>query len=311
MRLALYSVTYAGLWYAGPALSVEEVIERAARYGFAGVEVDGKRPHGFPLDWSSQRRREVRRAAVETGVALACLAANNDFTSAVPEEREAQLASVAGLIELAADLEIPYLRVFAAWPGVTITNGQAAYDLVRDPTYRIPATRHERWTWCRDALAEAARIAANHGVVLTLQNHRPLIDEPTDLVDMVREVDHDHLRCTMDGHLIPAQDAASVEAAVKAAGARHVFSHFAGEYERVDGVVRQKRLPGRREINYGAYVAALHGIGYRGYLSYELCHPFYPRRREFGNLDDVDEQVALAHEYMSGLVRDVVGAAPT
>src|SRR3954451_15191701 len=38
MKLGLYSITYLGLWYQGPALTIEDVILRARRYGYDGIE---------------------------------------------------------------------------------------------------------------------------------------------------------------------------------------------------------------------------------------------------------------------------------
>ena len=52
MKLGLYSVTYMGLWYQGRELTLPEMIGRARDYGYDGIEIDGKRPHGNPLDWS-------------------------------------------------------------------------------------------------------------------------------------------------------------------------------------------------------------------------------------------------------------------
>ena len=40
MKIGLYSITYLGLWYRGPALTIEEVIERAGRFGYDGVEIE-------------------------------------------------------------------------------------------------------------------------------------------------------------------------------------------------------------------------------------------------------------------------------
>jgi len=50
MKLGLYSITYLGVWYRGRALTLDELIGRAREYGYEGVEIDGKRPHGSPLD---------------------------------------------------------------------------------------------------------------------------------------------------------------------------------------------------------------------------------------------------------------------
>ena len=53
LKLGLYSITYLGVWYSGAALTIEEVIDRAKKFGYDGVEIDGKRPHGDPLDCRS------------------------------------------------------------------------------------------------------------------------------------------------------------------------------------------------------------------------------------------------------------------
>ena len=50
MKLGLYSITYLGVWYRGEALTLPELIKTAKRFGYDGVEIDGKRPHGNPLD---------------------------------------------------------------------------------------------------------------------------------------------------------------------------------------------------------------------------------------------------------------------
>jgi len=55
MKLGLYSITYLGLWYRGEALPLPVLISRAKQYGYDGIEIDGKRPHGNPLDWPTPR----------------------------------------------------------------------------------------------------------------------------------------------------------------------------------------------------------------------------------------------------------------
>ena len=67
MKIGLYSITYLGLWYRGPALTLEDVIDRARAYGYDGVEIDGKRPHGNPLDLPRARCRELRQKARRRG----------------------------------------------------------------------------------------------------------------------------------------------------------------------------------------------------------------------------------------------------
>ncbi|NQU80846.1 MAG: hypothetical protein HQ543_04955, partial [Bacteroidetes bacterium] len=59
IKVGLYSITFLGVWYRGEALSLEEVIKRAKKYGYEGMEIDGKRPHGNPLDWPGKRCKEL------------------------------------------------------------------------------------------------------------------------------------------------------------------------------------------------------------------------------------------------------------
>src|ERR1017187_8969814 len=70
VKIGLYSITYGGVWYRGDALTVEQVIAPAHKFGYQGVEIDGKRPHGNPLDMPAGRCRELRRMAGDRGLEI-------------------------------------------------------------------------------------------------------------------------------------------------------------------------------------------------------------------------------------------------
>ncbi len=91
IKIGLYSITYGGVWYRGGALSAEQVIQRAKKFGYPGVEIDGKRPHGDPLDMPKSRCQQLRKMAADMGLEIYAVAANNDFSSPIPEHRESQL----------------------------------------------------------------------------------------------------------------------------------------------------------------------------------------------------------------------------
>jgi len=111
VKLGLYSITYLGVWYNGAALTVEEVIDRAKKFGYDGVEIDGKRPHGDPLDLSKYQCRTILRHAEAQGIEIYAVAGNNDFSSPIPEYREAQLVYMRELIRMTADLDVKVPRV--------------------------------------------------------------------------------------------------------------------------------------------------------------------------------------------------------
>jgi sugar phosphate isomerase/epimerase len=310
MRIGLYSVTYLGLWYDGPALTIEAVIGRAKQFGYDGVEIDGKRPHGNPSDLPPARCRELRDRAVEAGVPIYAVAANNDFSSPIAEHRESQLLYMRELIRMTADLGAPVLRVFAAWPGVTVKNGLARYlkarQVWRDAQLESPP--EDTWSRCVEGLIESAGWAADHGVTLALQNHPPVTNAPDDMLRMIREVASPYLKACLDAPLAAKQGITSMLDTARSVRGLQVLSHFGGEYERrpdgsVLGYVRHPDDSLTPETYYAEFAHGMHDIGYAGYIGYELCHPLPPG----ADLAFADLNAQLAAGYM----RAIVAHAPT
>ena len=129
MKIGLYSITYLGCWYRGEALTLPELIHTAKRFGYDGVELDGKRPHANPLDWPKHKCQELVRVAKGEGIEIHAVAANNDFSNPVPEVRETQICYMRELIRMTADLGAKKLRVFLAWWGITRHPKLASYDI--------------------------------------------------------------------------------------------------------------------------------------------------------------------------------------
>jgi sugar phosphate isomerase/epimerase len=309
MKIGLYSITYLGIWYRGLPLTVEELIERARRFGYDGVELDGKRPHGSPLDLSRPRCLELQRKAQDAGIEIYAVAANNDFSSPIPEQRESQLLYVRDLIRMSADLGVKTLRVFAAWPGVTLSPDGAIYTRARQiwREAHLDLGEGQTWEWCRQGLAEAARWAGDAGVTLALQNHAPVTNSPDDMVRMIRDVASPHVKACLDAPLAARQGVTSMRQAAQATGALQVLSHFGGEYERqpdgsVRGYVRNPDLTLTPEGYYADFVRGMQDIGYSGYLGYELCHPLPKVNGEPVGIDFADMNAQLAAEYMRTLV---------
>ncbi|SRR6266542_280582 len=309
MKLGLYSITYLGLWYRGRALTLDEVIQRAREYGYDGIEVDGKRPHGNPLDLTAERCQELRLKARDAGVEIYAVAANNDFSSPVPEYRESQLLYVRDLIRMTAALGAPALRVFAAWPGVTITEDGGTYGIARRMwrDAHQPFSAEETWGWCRDAMREAARWAGDAGVVLALQNHPPVTNHPADMLRMIREVDSPHLKACLDAPLAAQQGVTSMQQAAHEVGALQVLSHFGGEYERaadgsIRGLVRNPDDTLTPENYYLDFALGMQQIGYDGYIGYELCHPLPKVHGRTVGIEFADQNAQLAAAYMRAIL---------
>ena len=118
MKFALLSVSYAGLFYKGPALSIEQQIRKARELGFDALAIETKRPVAFPLDLSKADRARIRQVAADEGIALCAVESMSNFTSRHMEERENNLAMMRTVLDLAEDLGVGLVKVFAAWPGL-------------------------------------------------------------------------------------------------------------------------------------------------------------------------------------------------
>ena len=300
IKLGLYSITYLGVWYRGDALTLEQVIERAKQFGYDGVEIDGKRPHGNPLDMSKSRCKELRKYASDQGIEIYAVAANNDFSSPMPEFREAQLVYTRELIRMTSDLNAKLLRVFLAWPGVTLRpEGGARYDLAKsvwEVTHKdIPP--EQTWAWCRDTLREAARFAADAGVTLALQNHAPVIRSYKDVLKMVREIESPNLKVCFDTRLEHGIKGEALRQMTREIGPLQVLSHYGDEYEEAGG-----RIVPKEDEFLADQVAGLQDIGYNGYLGYELCHPLPVVEGKVVGLEYVDRNAKLAAKYLKQTV---------
>jgi sugar phosphate isomerase/epimerase len=300
VKIGLYSITYGGVWYRGDGLTVEQVIERAAKFGYQGVEIDGKRPHGDPLDMPKTRCLQLRKLAADRGVEIYAVAANNDFSSPIPEHRESQLVYVRELIRMTSDLGAKVMRVFLAWPGVTLRpEGGGRYDIAQAvwKAAHKDFSDEQTWAWCRETLVEAARLAGDFGVTLALQNHPPVINKGyVDSLRMFQEVASPNLKICFDARLEHTLDEAAIRKAVNEIGPLQILWHYGGEYDRgPDGIT----VKGDEKCL--AEMLGLFDIGYHGYAGFELCHPLPVVNGQTVGLDFVDKNAALAAEYMRGI----------
>jgi sugar phosphate isomerase/epimerase len=299
LKVGLYSITYLGIWYRGNALSLEDVIRRAKRYGYDGVEVDGKRPHGHPLSLTRAHARELRTMTEGEGIEIYGLAGNNDFSSPITEHRDAQLVYMRDLIQLAPELGAKTVRVFAAWRGVTQKQGLASYSFSEPlwETIHKGVPPEEIWDWCRDGMIQCAKYAADAGVTLALQNHKPVINNHKDMLRMVKEVSSPHLKVSLDAWIMDDKSPQAIRQAAIDVGPLQALSHFGGEFKReADGTVKGPDY-------YASFVKAMKEIGYKGYIGYELCHTLPVVNGQTVGLEFADQCAEGAAIYMRDLIK--------
>lgn len=310
MRVALHSVSYSGFFYLGKPLTVEEAISRVADYGYDGIELMAKRPHASPVDLDGDGRRRVREAASSAGVEIAALAAYNDFSGPDDFRRELNILYVKEVIKLAADLDVGVVRVFAAG--------------MRDVDPSLPYWR--QWELCREGLRESAEVAEEYGVTLALQNHPPIIESYRDVLSMVEEVGSPSLKACIDPELMVwAGDvdpyspglAGRLREVYREVGDILVHVHVGDSVERPGKIIwvkggggsmvkatRLERVPlGKGFFGRIAkpFVEALKSVGYRGFISYEICSPRYVEHK-LVSFEDVDREVKEGLTYLRSLL---------
>jgi sugar phosphate isomerase/epimerase len=309
MKLGLYSITYRGVWYRGAALDLFGLLRLAKQQGWEGVELDTERPHAAPMDLDADARRRLRDLSGELEMPIVAVSPNCDLSSPVPGQREAMLCYVRDCIELARDLGAPICKIFAAWRGITLHDGLATYDLTysHDP---YPCWHgRDRRPFVVDCVRELARVAADCGITLALQNHGPdVVNNYRDVLDLIRDVGSPAFKGCMDINIEEQPESAEyAREMARACGPLTVHSHLNGEFTR--GPDGRPRLAAAgyfdagfwgRQVAYPAYVAALVAAGYSGYLTWEFCHPAVERGQPAG-IDYVHDQTRLALEYMRGL----------
>lgn len=312
IKLGLFTVTYSGHWYKGKCLSLKEQILKAKQMGFDGLSIEARRPVASPVDFDKKALRDIKEFSKSQGIPLCAVEAMSNFASPIPEERENNLAMVKETLRMAEVLEVPIVKVFAAWRGVTLRDGDtpwtgfASYvneDKILAMFGMSGALTIQRWQWAVEGITEAAKWAEDYGITVALQNHSPLVgDGYENALAMINEVGLNNAKLCLDVPLFDAkQDDAYVHEAVEACKDLIVHSHC-GSWNIVElpsGEVIQRPWFGRT-INYKAFVKELKRIGYDGYIASEHCAPLLVNHR-YGGIEEIDKNVRATVKYMRKL----------
>jgi sugar phosphate isomerase/epimerase len=310
VKFGLLSVTYAGLFYDGPALSVEQQIHKARQLGFDALAIETKRPVASPIDLSTSDRARIKAVAADEGIALCAVESMSNFTSRLMEERENNLAMMRAVLDLANDLGVNLVKVFPAWPGIiNDEEATAMYAPYERGSFhkRLYPPDLRKWHHAVNGIREVAGWAADMGITLVLQNHAPVITPGyEDALAMLGEIDRPNVRLCLDVPLFyDRQSDAYVQEAVRRCGPHIAYTHFGAWNfsENEDGDVVQELAPSSGVlINYPAFVRGLHEIGYDGYLVSEYCLPAL-ERHQLAGVDAIDRATLQALAYMKRIVR--------
>ena len=310
MKFALLSVTYGGLFYAGKALTLEQQIHKAKELGFEALAIETKRPVASPIDLSRKDRVYIKSMAADEGITLCALESMSNFSSRYMEERENNLAMMRAVLELASDLGVGMVKVFAAWPGIVNDEEAIAFyaQYERGNYYkRLYPADLRRWHRAVEGIREVAGWAADMGITLLLQNHAPVLTPGyEDVLAMTREIDRSNVKICLDVPLFyDRQSDEYVRESVRACSAYLAYTHY-GAWNFSEGkhgeVVQDPAPSFGGKINYESFIDELRKTGYEGYLVSEYCLPAL-RDHAIAGVEEIDRANRLALNYMNGILQ--------
>ncbi|KXA91585.1 hypothetical protein AKJ57_00805 [candidate division MSBL1 archaeon SCGC-AAA259A05] len=309
MKLALFTVAYGGLWYDGEALSLKDQILKAKELGFEGLSIEAKRPVASPLDLDRKAREEIKEYADSQGIDICAIESMSNFASPVMEQRENNLAMMRDILEMARDLDVDIVKVFAAWSGVKWDGGGVAeYKSFNVPGKSMDKEDVQKWARVRKGIREVAEWAEDIGITLALQNHPPVLSPGyEDVLSMVKEIGMDNVKLCLDVPLFyERQSDEYIKEAVEKCGDLIKLSHYGAWNfeEKENGEVLQTPYESAgKPVNYEAWIRELKRIGYDGYLAQELCLPVI-ENHEIQGIEAADRENKLAARYMKNLIAE-------
>lgn len=318
MKFALLSVTYSGLFYAGKALTLEQQIHKAKAMGFEALAIETKRPIGSPLDLSKKDRERLKAVADGEGITLCALESMSNFCSRLMEERENNLAMMRMILEMAKDLNIDKVKVFAAWPGIiNDEEALASYAPYERGNYFKVVNASDLRVWNRaiTGIQEVADLAADMGITILLQNHAPVLNPGyEDTLAMLKEVDRKNLKICMDVPLFSdRQKTEYVREAVDKCAEYIEYTHYGAWNfgEDANGEIVQEPAPYHGgKINYEAFLEGLYRHGYNGYLVSEYCLPMI-RNHQIMGIEEIDKATERAMRYIKQLLNRIAQVKKT
>lgn len=309
MKFALLSVTYSGLFYAGKPLSLEQQVHKAKSLGFEALAIETKRPIASPVDITKKERERVRSVAANEGIELCAIESMSNFCGRHMEDRENNLAMMKLTLEMARDLGINMVKIFAAWPGIiNDEEAIASYAPYDRGNYFKPLNAFDLRVWNRaiEGIRQVADWASDMGITLLLQNHAPVLTPGyEDTLSMLQELDRKNIELCLDVPLFfDRQKDEYVREAVDKCRDHIMYTHYGAWNfkETADGEIVQEPAPTHGgKINYEVFIEQLQSIGYKGYLVSEYCLPLI-RNHQIAGVEEVDRATKMAMKYMKGLI---------
>jgi sugar phosphate isomerase/epimerase len=264
-----------------PAWTWKQILDFAELHGFAAVELRGllgsmdlpTRP-----ELAADKIAESKKHVVAHGLKIACVSSSAQLHSSEAQERTKHIADGKRFIDLAENLEAPYVRVF----GNQIKGPKA------EVVARVAAGLHE-----------LGEYAGTRNVTVLIESHGDFTDSAT-LSDVLKQADSRHAALLWDAHHTFASSHEEPEFTLGQLGTWIRHTHLKDSVP--EGKERKYVLTGRGDVPVRRQVQALVKAGYRGYYCFEWEKMWHP--------DIAEPEVAIADyaEVAGGYLREAMRA---
>jgi sugar phosphate isomerase/epimerase len=234
-------------------------LEFAQANGFAAIELRGLMGNmDLPAspEFAAGRIAQSKREVAEHGLKISDLGASSQMHVAEPAERAKQLVDARRFIDLASELEAPYVRVFGN---------------------EIRAPREEVIERVAEGLHQLGEYAVPKGVTVLIESHGDFVEWPL-LKDVLKRAGSKHVALLWDAHHTFVDGHEQPEKTVAELGPWIRHTHLKDSVP--DGKGRKYVLTGTGEVPVERQVQTLRKIGYKGYYCFEWEKMWHPDLQE-------------------------------
>jgi sugar phosphate isomerase/epimerase len=162
-----------------PDWAIETVIAKASEFGYNGIEWRGGPQGHVQPSMPAAQKAALQKMLMDTGLIAIAVTAYTTFVSPRAEERQSNIDELRRYVDLAAELDAPYVRTFL---------GELSEDI------KLDSAMYETISNC---LTTAADYASSVGVKIAVEPHDDFVRAST-IVPILTQVQHPALRVIWD-----------------------------------------------------------------------------------------------------------------
>jgi sugar phosphate isomerase/epimerase len=247
-------LTYTSL--ACPGWTIEEAVSAAARYGYAAIE--WRLADGAIIEpgMSTDVRHRLREVPATHGIEVACLDSSCRLVQVTPEERAATIEAGLRMLDLAAEIGAPFLRVFGG---------------------ELPAhtTRASLLGPSAEVFRELGSYGAERGITVLLETHDAW-SHSADILELLQAADEPGCKVLWDTHHTYRSGETPAETQARL-GSFIAYVHVKdSQLKASDPGTWTYCLLGEGDVPLSEICATLKKQGYDGYLSLEWEKKWHP-----------------------------------